>query len=736
MLNLSNMYTINGIAAILLKKTVRRFLWVVPVVLASLHPLSADAAELTASGRPGHGYAVKSHEIKASIDIKASSLSGTDRITLRGLPAEAPPRLFIRYGSAVIKVEYDGTELPFTLIKNEDKSLNEVRIDWPVRSRDPGAPLAVTVHFHGTFPGTSEAEKNIRRGVAFIDDGIIGEKGVMLPSGSFWYPREEDESALFTAAFDLPEGYTAVTEGEWVERVRAGKRSVDRWRTENPLDGLDLVAARFVVEKDKHGKVRLYTFFLGSDAELSRVYLDKTKGYLDLYEEMIGPYPFRKFAVVENFLPTGYGMPSFTLLGSMVLRLPFIPDTSLGHEIAHSWWGNSVFVDSRDGNWAEALTSYTADYLYEKKKGPEEAAAYRLDQLRKFKSFTSETAVTLKGFTDSTTTESRAVGYAKGMMVFHMLNNKIGQNAFVSGLKTLNRKMAFKRASWKDLENAFEDASGRDLGWFFDQWLERAGGPDLAIIDVTMDEEDSGYTIEFTITQKSPAYTLSLPVVTKSAGGGEAVKTVRVAKEAERVRLRLDERPVSMEVDPDHEVFRLLADSEVPPTLGGCFGDKDGVIIVPDGLIGDRFLDSAVLLSKDYGLKIRSASDGSLREYVKERSVFMLGGPGENALFEDIEDHIYKNLQVKEGRVTVDGLHFGEGGFVAAAVKNPYNASKDLCIFFGFGLPGERGDKEEILKAVKRIRYYTKMSYIVFPAEGDTVKGVFPAESSLSHFFR
>ena len=59
----------------------------------------------------------------------------------------------------------------------------------------------------------------------------------------------------------------------------------------------------------------------------------------------IGPYPYDKFALVENFWETGYGMPSFTLLGPEIIRFPFILHSSFPHEILHNWWGNSVFVD-------------------------------------------------------------------------------------------------------------------------------------------------------------------------------------------------------------------------------------------------------------------------------------------------------------------------------------------------------------------------------------------------------
>jgi aminopeptidase N len=99
------------------------------------------------------------------------------------------------------------------------------------------------------------------------------------------------------------------------------------------------------------------------DAPLARKYLAATHRYLALYDELIGPYPYKKFAMVENFRQTGYGMPSFTLLGSRVIRFPFILSSSYPHEILHNWWGNSVYVDYDSGNWSEGLTSYLADHL-------------------------------------------------------------------------------------------------------------------------------------------------------------------------------------------------------------------------------------------------------------------------------------------------------------------------------------------------------------------------------------
>ena len=78
------------------------------------------------------------------------------------------------------------------------------------------------------------------------------------------------------------------------------------------------------------------TYLLPQNQHLAAAYLRATAGYIALYSDLFGPYPFQKFAVVENFFPTGFGFPSYTLMGGTVLRLPFIIRTSLGHEIAHA----------------------------------------------------------------------------------------------------------------------------------------------------------------------------------------------------------------------------------------------------------------------------------------------------------------------------------------------------------------------------------------------------------------
>ncbi len=120
-------------------------------------------------------------------------------------------------------------------------------------------------------------------------------------------------------------------------------------------------------------------------------------GYINRYEKEIGPFPYNHYVIVANRLPTGYSMPTFTLLGQMVLRLPFIKDTSLGHEIVHSWFGNAVEVDYSKGIGAEGLASFLADHAYREEKG--EGAEDRKESITRYLSYVhKESAIPLSVF--------------------------------------------------------------------------------------------------------------------------------------------------------------------------------------------------------------------------------------------------------------------------------------------------------------------------------------------------
>jgi aminopeptidase N len=249
---------------------------------------------------------------------------------------------------------------------------------------------------------------------------------------------------------------------------------------DHPLRNLTLIAGRYQVEKERHGEVDVYSYFFAEDSELSKTYREHTKKYLDMYEKYLGKFPFRRFAVAENFLPTGYALPTFTLLGKDIVRLPFIVETSLGHEILHQWFGNLVYTDEKSGNWAEGLTTYLADHMYEEMK--EKGWDYRKQIMVSFRSYVAAGKdFPLSSFTGRVNRASAAIGYGKSAMVFHMLRKTVGDEIFFSSLRSFIGKNSFRAASWAQIREAFEAGNGKNLDWFFKQWIDEPGTPELEI---------------------------------------------------------------------------------------------------------------------------------------------------------------------------------------------------------------------------------------------------------------
>ena len=252
---------------------------------------------------------------------------------------------------------------------------------------------------------------------------LIGAEGAFLLDG--WYPAAEAELAHFALEARVPKGFHAVSEAETITTHETGNERLEVFHFPHPVPHIHFVMAPYVVNKDRHGDVEVATYLLPEDKDLSGRYLAYIKKYLEMYENMLGPYPFRRFAVVENILPTGYGMPTFTLLGRQVLKLPFIPETSLGHEVLHSWFGNSVYVDYAKGNWSEGLTAYLADHHYDalKEKGWE----HRKKIIENYESYVhQDNEISIREFVSGGDRALRAVGYGKTAMFFHMLKNRAG----------------------------------------------------------------------------------------------------------------------------------------------------------------------------------------------------------------------------------------------------------------------------------------------------------------------
>ncbi len=306
----------------------------------------------------------------------------------------------------------------------------------------------------------------------------------------------------------------SVSQGR-LESNEEGTQRRMRWISEEAMQDVHWIAGPYTLREVDHGGIRLMTFtYAATDDSLCTRYLDGARRYIDQYSKRFGPYPFAKFALVENYWQSGLGMPSFTLLGDKVIRLPFILDTSYGHEILHNWWGNGVYVLETGGNWSEGLTTYCADYAAKEKESPAAAEDYRRAALLGYRDFAVAGGkdFPLEEFRERTNAATQAVGYGKTMMLFHMLRRKVGDAKFDASLRRFYEGNKFREASWLDLRQSFEEETKQDLQWWFEQWTSFIGAPKLGIRETRVDQDGGGFTLEATITQTDPTFDLDLPL--------------------------------------------------------------------------------------------------------------------------------------------------------------------------------------------------------------------------------
>jgi Peptidase family M1 domain len=655
--------------------------------------------------------AILSHQAQVIFDISNHTMHVVDRITIPG----GIDHLRLGDSLTIISAEGPGNVVPDSLgflSGGEDEDGPYQLIDLKACGlSEQGGDLEL--EYSGTFFESVEEVTFSRENVGGEITATISEEGIYLSSMAGWLAWNENLMATHDLTFETPAGFETVTQGERTEHETRGDRLLTRWVATNPSDGLNLIANRyFVHEEPVDDQIVSQTFFLEDDAKLRATYMERTKAYIAMYEEMIGPYPYKKFATVENWFPTGYGMPSYTLLGGQVLRLPFIPFTSFGHEICHNWWGNSVFVDTSEGNWCEGLTVYCADYHYKELESAEQALQYRRTLLKDYAAYVNDPAndFPLSEFLSRHSGATRAIGYGKSMMVFHMIDRLIGREAFLEGMQAVAADNQYAKTTWTHFFAAFARASGEDLEAFQQQWLMRTGAPSLAVEKVEFGKK----TVSFSLRQDSPPYDLRVPVVVSTKTGNEE-HIVHLDKTRDRFELKVAAAEI-LAVDPETHLFRRLHAAEIEPTISQVLAEPGPTIVLDHATslmvaaarkFADEFIEKPLYSFVEDGLLLADIETGA-------GTANVVINPGKELLAQ------YPNheLMISGKTFFLGGKRYGLDKYdLVFTAASPHDASiTDLVIFCN--------SPHRLEALARRLGHYGKYSYLVFPVgQGSPVKG-------------
>jgi aminopeptidase N len=405
-------------------------------------------------------------------------------------------------------------------------------------------------------------------------DNTLDERGFILLSR--WYPQVEG-FCRFKLTAALPAGYVAVSEADRVTHTDKDGHAEFTFDFPYPLydgDNITLAASNcWAVSRDRQNDTEILTYLFPEDAHLAPRYLERARRALARYEQLLGPYPYRRLALVENSFGVTQAQPTYILLEQYDFQREDSDRHPLNHEIVHQWAGCAVSPDYDRGNWCEGMAMYLGSHLPQEEMG--QGWRWRRRILSWFQSrLEGHREFNLRKFTERFDDASRVIGYGKVAMVLHMLRRQVGDQAFYEALRRFYQTNRFAVASWEDLRKSFEVQTGQDLAWFFHQWLDGTGQPRIRIEQAVLKKDGQEYVVNLALSQEGPVKRLSLPVRFSGPQGSRSFQ-VDFSRSKQSFPFRLDFLPEKVSIDAGYDMFRKVETGGY-----GESGDHDLVLIL------------------------------------------------------------------------------------------------------------------------------------------------------------
>ncbi|MEO7990728.1 MAG: M1 family metallopeptidase [Chryseolinea sp.] len=291
---------------------------------------------------------------------------------------------------------------------------------------------------------------------------------------------------------------------------------------------------------------------------------NRTEGFYDYaiatnilkyFNEHIGPYPYKKLANVQS--TTRYGgmeNASNIFYFEKSVNGKNEQENLIAHEIAHQWFGNSASEIDWHHVWlSEGFATYFTHLYTEFHHGRK---VMEIDMQKDRNSAiefnkTKSLPIVFTTLPQDLMEILSANSYQKGGWVLHMLRNEVGDIAFWAGIRKYYRNFSYGNAQTIDFQNIMEEVSGKNLDLFFNQWLFRAGHPNLdgawsydaktKMLSLSIDQVQKGQPFDFQLEVGIYAENQPLPKLEK----------VRIDKAVNKFSIPISVKPVKISLDPN-----------------------------------------------------------------------------------------------------------------------------------------------------------------------------------------
>ena len=512
-------------------------------------------AQPEASYRPG----VRVVDYALSIDLpdSGSSIHGDATLTVRRTQPVDTLTLDLRK-LRVERITVDGRSTRFA------RTDSTIGIPLP---RGAGGTFKVRVVYTGAVTDGLIARKDSAGRWTYFGDNWPNR-------ARYWIPSIDHPSQKATVSWSVtaPLGQTVIANGSLVENrtlpMAQRRRVLARWRESKPITPYLMVIAVAPLVKLDLGETACGLAELQRCVPQSVYVAPEQKGILpgafnragdivQFFASRIGPFPYEKLAHVQSETRFG-GMENATAIfyADALFRKGGVSEGLIAHETAHQRFGDAVTERVWPDVWlSEGFATYFAALWNQHAHGD---SAFRAELERLRSEILSDTnAVPKRPVIDTIETDLLALlnvnSYQKGGFVLHMLRSELGDSAFFAGIRGYYARHKHGTAVTADLQVALQDASGRNLRSFFDQWLRRPGYPEVTV-SWTGTDDARRTTVSVTQSGRFGYFELPLPVVLIDRNGARRQFRIPVAARAV-TRFDIDY--------PGAEIVRVIVDPDV-----------------------------------------------------------------------------------------------------------------------------------------------------------------------------
>jgi len=429
-----------------------------------------------------------------------------------------------------------------------------------------GQPITVRLRWSGALT-SPEGGPLANKRLAYV-----GPEGSYLMYASRWFPFHDYAADRATADITIivPTGMQVGGISDEPVVPQVDKAGVTRFRFVNKQPVLigNFVAGQYVAKSLRMGRYELQFFVKPGSENRITSFGDLMGHALEFYTNEYGEPAFgTRFVIAQTDDET---MDAYAGPGMLFLASKFF-DTSrasseerLQREVAYQWWGQSVGLKTFDDAWvSQGLAEWSAFALRESKlTGAQLDATQREEQERALTFEQTSSIVRAPSALDDQSAAYQSIVFYKGAMVFRMLRETMGKQKFAQLLRKFLEQYRNKSASIDDFERLTSQVAGKNMRYFFAQWVEGTGVPEFSVDYQIIRTRAGKFRTRGTVRQSFD--NLQMPVdVTLHSEGDSQTKTLYLEGKSEDFDFESNGQPISAEVDPSDKILRMSDDLKI-----------------------------------------------------------------------------------------------------------------------------------------------------------------------------